>query len=236
MMNRHFLSAAVGLALSAGAGFAIAQGASAPRMEKAMQAAQSIRDAQPSATTTPPTTTPAARTAQVAETSVRPTQAAPSPQASIPVAAAPSPKTEAAQAGAEADELSILQRQAAVLKVKAEIAKYQADIKSSESRAMQAATSVTPGQAGEPGVVPSLVVPGNVTKPPIPLPAAKHGKPRLVHIGGADGVYSALIEITGITISDAVAGTQLGDGWQVIGVDAKQVRVGRGKQVLKLAV
>lgn len=183
MMNRHFLSAAVGLALSAGAGFAIAQGASAPRMEKAMQAAQSIRDAQPSATTTPPTTTPAARTAQVAETSVRPTQAAPSPQASIPVAAAPSPKTEAAQAGAEADELSILQRQAAVLKVKAEIAKYQADIKSSESRAMQAATSVTPGQAGEPGVVPSLVVPGNVTKPPIPLPAAKHGKPRLVHIG-----------------------------------------------------
>jgi len=162
MMNRHFLSAAVGLALSAGAGFAIAQGASAPRMEKAMQAAQSIRDAQPSATTTPPTTTPAARTAQVAETSVRPTQAAPSPQASIPVAAAPSPKTEAAQAGAEADELSILQRQAAVLKVKAEIAKYQADIKSSESRAMQAATSVTPGQAGEPGVVPSLVVPGMI--------------------------------------------------------------------------
>lgn len=54
--------------------------------------------------------------------------------------------------------------------------------------------------------------------------------------GGADGVYSALIEINGITISDAVAGTQLGDGWQVIGVDAKQVRVGRGKQVLKLAV
>ncbi|HBI8627134.1 TPA: hypothetical protein K8961_005103, partial [Escherichia coli] len=45
-----------------------------------------------------------------------------------------------------------------------------------------------------------------------------------------------LIEINGITISDAVAGTQLGDGWQVIGVDAKQVRVGRGKQVLKLAV
>ncbi|WP_245214084.1 type IV pilus biogenesis protein PilP [Ralstonia sp. 3PA37C10] len=227
-MNRQFMSAVAALALCSSMQLALAQGASAPRMAQAMQAAQSIRDPQPSAQGAS-----APRAAQPATAPVPAAQVAPVSQKPP---AAPAPQPAVVAAGTEADELSILQRQAAVLKVKADIAKYQADIKSSESRAQQAATGVTVGATGEQGVPPNLTVPGNLPKAPMSLPAAKHGKPRLIHIGGADGVYTATIEINGQLITDAVTGTQLDDGWKVIGVDAHQVKVQRGKQVLPLKV
>ncbi len=151
-------------------------------------------------------------------------------------ATATAQKPAGVTAGTEADELGLLQRQAAVLKVRADIAKYQADIKSSEARAQQAATGATTSVTGEPAVPQSLMVPGNLPKALASRPAAMHGKPRLIHVGGADGAYSAIIEINGITITDAVVGTQLDDGWQVIGVEANLVKVKRGKQVLPLKV
>ncbi|MBB6592747.1 type IV pilus biogenesis protein PilP [Ralstonia solanacearum] len=206
----------------------MAQGASAPRMAQAMQAAQSIRDPHPGVPTAP-----ASRAAQADPVPVPAQPAAPVAQ-SHAAATVSNPAT--VTAGIEADELGLLQRQAAVLKVKADIAKYQADIKSSEARAQQAATGATLGATGEPAVPLNLVVPGNLPKAPVTRPAATHGKPRLIHIGGADGAYSAIIEVNGITIFDAVAGTQLDDGWQVIGVEANQVKVKRGKQVLPLKV
>lgn len=227
-MNRQFLSTVVGLALCASTQAAMAEGASAPRMAQAMQAAQSIRDPQPTASVEP--TASAARAAQPAIPAQQPAPALQTP------AAAPAPKPTVVAASTEADELGLLQRQAAVLKVKADIAKYQADIKSSEARAQQAVTGATPGASGEPGAPQNLVVPGSLPKAPVARPAASHGKPRLIHIGGADGAYSAIIEINGITITDAVVGTQLDDGWQVIGVEANQVKVKRGKQVLPLKV
>lgn len=227
-MNRQLMSAVATLALCSSMQFALAQGASAPRMAQALQAAQSIRDPQPSASGAP-----APHAVQPAAAPVPAAQVTPVSQTPPP---APSPQPAVVAAGTEADELSILQRQAAVLKVKADIAKYQADIKSSESRAQQAATGVTAGTTGEQGVPPNLTVPGNLPKAPMALPAAKHGKPRLVHIGGADGVFTAIIEINGQLITDAVTGTQLDDGWKVISVEAHQVKVQRGKQVLPLKV
>lgn len=227
-MNRQFLSTVAGLALGVSAQVVLAQGASAPRMAQAMQAAQSIRDPQPQAPVEP--TGSAARAAQ---TAIPAQQPAPAPQSP---AVAPASKPAVVAAGSEADELGLLQRQAAVLKVKADISKYQADIKSNEARAQQAVTGALAGPTGEPGSPQNLVVPGTLPKAPVSRPTVVHGKPRLIHIGGADGAYSAIIEINGITITDAVVGTQLDDGWQVIAVEANQVKVKRGKQVLPLKV
>jgi len=228
-MNRKLTSAVIGLVLAAASHIVVAQSAPASRVPQSGVPNQAVADAQP------PRPTVGAFVAEQPAKPVDsiPVQAPPAAQPGTPVGVS---KPAAAPVGSESDEISILMKRAAVLKVKAEIAKYEADIRSAETRGLPSAPGGAPGQFADPSMSPTFAVPGNQPKMPALSAGTAPGKPHLVQIGGADGNYAAVIEINGHTITDAVAGTQLDDDWKVVAVDAKQVKVARGKRVLVLKV
>jgi type IV pilus biogenesis protein PilP len=126
--------------------------------------------------------------------------------------------------GSEADELGALDKQAALWKKRAEIARYKAEVSASDARQQVPLSAALPMAQG--------------ALPPLPAASqsalgASHGRPTLVRIGGADGRYDALIDVDGHTV-DAFAGDTLEGGWRVVAIDAGSVHLLRGKQQLTL--
>jgi type IV pilus biogenesis protein PilP len=126
------------------------------------------------------------------------------------------------------DELGALAREELLWKKRATIAKYKADVKAAESH--------EPGGLTAP--LPPLPMAGGLPSDAMPvsgLPVAMAGsnRPGLVRIGGADSRFDALIDVGG-HIVDVLAGDQIAGGWKVADIDASQVRLTRGKQVLVL--
>jgi type IV pilus biogenesis protein PilP len=143
-------------------------------------------------------------------------------------AASPVVSSKAATAQSDADELGALDRDAQLWKKRAEVAKYKADAKAAETRSLGDLT--TP--------LPPLPMSASLSASAQSLsgsPAAGMGssRPSLVRIGGADAHFDALIDVDG-HIVDVLAGDQIAGGWKVADIDASQVRLTRGKQVLVL--
>ncbi|CAJ0718540.1 hypothetical protein LMG7143_04441 [Ralstonia thomasii] len=166
---------------------------------------------------TRPAVTQPAQQATPAATAVstvkRATEAMPAPGASLQ-------SVREAHGPSEADELTALQRQLVVWKAKAELAKYQAEVK----RAEQASTAATiaptaPGQVAGQAPAPT----------PMRSPSAADST-RLVSLRAFDGRYSAVLDVDGKQMP-VRAGDTIEDGWKVGSIDETGVKLVNNKRV-----
>jgi type IV pilus biogenesis protein PilP len=144
---------------------------------------------------------------------------------STPLTAASAAICASAPEQTHSDSLADLDRDAVLWKKRAEIAKYKAEVKTAEARGEP--LLATPLPAFPQGTFPQGL------SAPLPSPGASASRPSLVRIGGADAHFDALIDVGEHTV-DILVGDQIAGGWKVTDIDASQVRLARGKQVLVL--
>ncbi|CAJ0781297.1 type IV pilus biogenesis protein PilP [Ralstonia chuxiongensis] len=142
---------------------------------------------------------------------------------------APAATVARASAAQEPDELGALQKRKAIAKERAEIVKYEADIKAAEARAQQSPAAV-PSMPAQ-----GVALTGSLPVVTLPTAVAASNKPRLLNIGGAGSQYVAHLEVSGRP-ADVVVGDPVEGGWTVASIDASHVKLVRGKQVLMLKV
>ena len=160
-------------------------------------------------------------------------QNASAPQASLASAGAQqgtsSAVSPAAAAGAqlaqgarssESDELANLQKQIPLWKARAEIAKYQAEVRKSEPAVGLAAPLPAATMAAAQGAVPAAA----------PAASALAAGPRAISLHAYDGKYTAMVEVNGQAIP-VRAGDTLDGGWKVAGIDDAGIKIVNGKRV-----
>jgi type IV pilus biogenesis protein PilP len=142
--------------------------------------------------------------------------------ATVP-AASPGTQSGPSARGSESDELANLQRQIPLWKARAEIAKYQADVRKSDP--VSGLSAPLPGAA-------TPVVQGQAPVPAMVAPVQAEG-PRALSLRAYDGKYSAVVEVNG-QATTVRTGDTLEGGWKVASVDGAGIKLVNGKRVRML--